>query len=262
MEVNVDLLILFLSRGHQGLGQLLVLWGLAEAAMLPQGGQKGQVAVCPWRGSRLVYQAKGVSVAGFLLRQNMAGLVVVVVEGLEVWAGSVKAYPYEGSQKQPREHDRSKSIKTCDPQPTSRNLEKVNVLPQEQAQDQKHLKEQIFAAAKGRGEVALGEGKLVEPLRMVKEAAPPITKKISKRSPLFREWSSTFKSYRHRTRAMLTGMTNPHRLGQRTWLFSLLPKEGALSHRNDVQLTNLTVALLNKKATKILEKLSKSYHNH
>lgn len=50
-----------------------------------------------------------------------------MVEGLEVWAGLVKAYPYEGSQKQPREHDRSKSIKTCNSQPSSRNLEKVNV---------------------------------------------------------------------------------------------------------------------------------------
>ena len=34
MEVSAGWLILSLSRGRQGLGQLLVLWGLAEAAKM------------------------------------------------------------------------------------------------------------------------------------------------------------------------------------------------------------------------------------
>lgn len=71
--------------------------------MLLQRGQRGQGAVCLWTDSRLVYMARGVSEAVFLLHQNMAGLEGVVVEDLEEWEVLVMVCPYEGSQKEPVE---------------------------------------------------------------------------------------------------------------------------------------------------------------
>lgn len=50
-----------------------------------------------------MYKARGVSEAGFLLQQNMAGLEGVVVEDLAVWEVLVMVCPYAGSQKQPVE---------------------------------------------------------------------------------------------------------------------------------------------------------------
>lgn len=50
--------------------------------------------------SRLVYKAGGVSEAGPLLQQNMAGLEGVVGEDLEVWEVLAMVCPCEGSQKQ------------------------------------------------------------------------------------------------------------------------------------------------------------------
>lgn len=51
--------------------------------------------------SRLVYKARGVSEAGFLLHQNTAGLEGVAVEDLEEWEVLVMVCPYEESQKEP-----------------------------------------------------------------------------------------------------------------------------------------------------------------
>ena len=50
-----------------------------------------------------MYKARGVSEAGFLLHQNMAGLEGVVVEDLEEWEVLVMVCPYEGTQKEPVE---------------------------------------------------------------------------------------------------------------------------------------------------------------
>lgn len=46
-------------------------------------------------------KARGVSEAGFLLQQNMAGLEGAVVEDLEASEVLVMVCPYEGSQKLP-----------------------------------------------------------------------------------------------------------------------------------------------------------------
>lgn len=95
--------------------------------------------------NRLVYKARGVSEALFLLQQRKVGLEGVVAEDLEVWEVLAMVCLYEGSQKQ----------------------------PWKQSPEPKCWQEQVLAAEEGQVLVALEEGKLVGPWRTERKAFPP-----------------------------------------------------------------------------------------